>query len=60
MDTKETNPGANIPAQQPDGPLGDQGSKKTWQPPPGQQGISNRDGDEESDEREEPKDGQQK
>jgi hypothetical protein len=51
MDIKETNPSAHIPKRQPDAPLGDRGSEKTWEPPKGAQGISNRDGDEESDER---------
>jgi hypothetical protein len=55
MDIKETNPSANIPKQQPNGPLGDQGSKKTWEPPKREQGISNREGDEGSDEEREPK-----
>jgi hypothetical protein len=50
MDIKETNPGASAPKQQPDGPLGDQGSEKTWKPPQGEQGISNRPDDEATDE----------
>jgi hypothetical protein len=40
MDIKETNSGANAPKQQSGGPLGDQGNEKTWEPPPGEQGIS--------------------
>jgi hypothetical protein len=49
MNIKETNPGANIPTQPPDAPLGDRGGDdKTWEPPPGEQGISNREGDEDS------------
>jgi hypothetical protein len=47
MDIKETNPGANSPKQQPTAPLGDRGGDKTWEPPAGEQGISNREGDEE-------------
>jgi hypothetical protein len=50
MDIKEASPGANVPKQQPDGPLGDQGSEKTWEPPQGEQGISNRSDDEATDE----------
>ena len=46
MDIKETNPSANVPKQQPDAPLGDRGKEKTWEPPQGEQGISNREGDE--------------
>jgi hypothetical protein len=49
MDITETTPGANIPKQQPDGPLGDRGGEKTWTLPHGEQGISNREGDEDSD-----------
>jgi len=52
MDIKETNPSAHNPTQQPDAPLGDRGSEKTWEPPTGEQGISNRQGDENSEERE--------
>jgi hypothetical protein len=49
MNINETNPGANIPKQPPDAPLGDRGGDdKTWEPPPGEQGISNREGDEDS------------
>jgi hypothetical protein len=55
MDIKETNPNANIPQQQPDAPLGDRGNEKTWEPPKGEQGISNREGDEDSDDEREPK-----
>jgi hypothetical protein len=50
MDIKETNPSANIPKQQPDAPRGDRGKEKTWEPPQGEQGISNREGDEDSEE----------
>jgi hypothetical protein len=51
MDIKETNPSAHIPKQQPDAPLGDRGKEQTWEPPKGEQGISNREGDEDSEER---------
>jgi hypothetical protein len=47
MNINETIPGAT-PAQQPDEPLGDRGSEKTWEPPQGEQGISNRPGDEDT------------
>ena len=37
------NPSANVPAASPDQPRGDRGQEdKTWTPPPGEQGISNR------------------
>ena len=49
MDIKETNPSANVP-KQPDAPLGDRGKEKTWESPQGEQGISNREGDEDFDE----------
>jgi hypothetical protein len=55
MDIKETNPSANIPKQPPDAPRGDRGSEKTWEPPAGEQGISNREGDEDHVEEREPK-----
>jgi hypothetical protein len=43
MDTKEANPSAHIPGQSPSSPLGDRGrGDKTWVPPAGEQGISNR------------------
>jgi hypothetical protein len=43
MNIKETNPGANVPKQDPNAPLGDRGRDgKTWTPPQGEQGISNR------------------
>ena len=49
MDSKYTNPGANVPEQGPDEPRGDRGNgDKTWSPPTGEQGISNRQGDEET------------
>ena len=48
MDIKETNPSANIPKQQINTPLGDRGDEKTWEPPEGEQGISNREGDEDA------------
>ena len=49
MDSKRTNPNANVPEQKPDEPRGDRGrGDKTWTPKPGEQGISNRPGDEES------------
>jgi hypothetical protein len=50
MDIKETNPSANVPRQRENEPLGDQGHEKTWEPPPGEQGISNRADDEATDE----------
>ena len=50
MDIKEANPGGNVPTELPDGPLGDQGSEKTWKPPKGEQGISNQPDDESTDE----------
>ena len=41
------NPRANVPKQEPEEPLGDRGhGDKTWAPEPGEQGISNRIGDE--------------
>ena len=46
MDIKQKNPNANVPERQADEPLGDQGDRKTWQPPHGEQGISNRPDDE--------------
>ena len=46
MNIKETNPGANSPKQQPNAPLGDRGDDKSWEPPEGEQGVSNRNGDE--------------
>jgi len=51
MNIKQTNPSANIPKQSDNAPLGDRGNEKTWEPPQGEQGISNREGDEDSDER---------
>jgi hypothetical protein len=54
MDIKETNPSANVPKQQPDAPRGDRGEDKTWEPTKGEQGISNREDDEDP-EAEEPK-----
>jgi hypothetical protein len=50
MNQKQTNPGANVPKQQPDEPRGDRGADKTWQPPAGEQGISNRPDDEDASE----------
>ncbi len=56
MDIKETNPRANSPKQQPNAPRRGRGRDKTWEPPEGEQGISNREGDEEeNDEDREPK-----
>ena len=50
MDSKHTNPGANVPEQNPNEPLGDRGrGDKTWSPEQGEQGISNREGDEDPD-----------
>ena len=49
MDSKYTNPNANVPEQNPEEPLGDRGrGDKTWSPPADEQGISNRPGDSES------------
>lgn len=49
MDSKYTNPGSHVPEQDQDEPLGDRGKgDKTWSPQPGEQGISNRIGDEET------------
>lgn len=50
MDIKEANPNANVPKQRENEPLGDQGHEKTWEPPAGEQGISNRADDEATDE----------
>ena len=50
MDIKDTNPSAITSDQRPDEPLGDLGDEKTWEPPPGEQGISNRPDDEDTDE----------
>jgi len=52
MDINDTNPSANIPTQQPDAPRGNRGTEKTWEPPDGEQGISNREGDEAAESRE--------
>jgi len=50
MNIKQTNPSANVPAQDGDEPLGDRGNgDKTWTPRPGEQGISNRPDDEAAD-----------
>jgi hypothetical protein len=47
---KQKNPTANLPAQERDEPLGDRGKgDKSWSPEPGEQGISNRIGDEGTD-----------
>ena len=47
MDSKYTNPNANVPEQAPEEPLGDRGKgDTTWSPPRDEQGISNRVGDE--------------
>lgn len=44
------NPTANVPQQRSEDPLGDRGyGDKTWTPSPGEQGISNREGDVEPD-----------
>ena len=49
MDSKYTNPNANVPEQDREEPLGDRGrGDKTWSPPADGQGISNRVGDTES------------
>ena len=46
MDSKKTNPSANVPEQESDEPLGDRGrGDRTWAPESGEQGISNRPGD---------------
>jgi hypothetical protein len=43
MDNKDNNPNANVPEQSADEPLGDRGTgDRTWSPPEGEQGISNR------------------
>ena len=43
-------PSANVPRQRPEEPLDDRGKgDKTWSPAQGEQGISNREGDEDSD-----------
>jgi hypothetical protein len=47
--SKQTEPNTDTPAQKPVEPLGDRGKgDKTWSPEQGEQGISNRVGDEES------------
>lgn len=47
MNSKRTNPQANVPAQRDDEPAGDGGrADRTWMPPSGEQGISNRPDDE--------------
>ena len=47
MNEKLKNPSSNVPAQSPDRPLGDRGMDgKTWTPPEAEQGISNRQDDE--------------
>lgn len=58
MNTKHTNPNANVPEQEPSEPLGDRGQgDKTWSPEQGKQGISNRPDDEDqAQEPEEPTD----
>ena len=49
MDSKYTNPSTNVPEQDPNEPLGDRGKgDKSWSPQQGEQGISNRIGDEET------------
>ena len=46
---KLTNPNANVPEQEPNEPVGDRGKgDKTWSPGQGEQGLSNRVGDEET------------
>jgi hypothetical protein len=43
MNSKDTNPNANVPRQNSDEPHGDRGQgDKTWSPEQGEQGISNR------------------
>jgi hypothetical protein len=43
MNSKDTNPNANVRQQNSNEPLGDRGEgDKTWSPEPGEQGISNR------------------
>ena len=47
MNEKQKNPSSNVPAQSQNQPLGDRGMDgRTWTPPKGEQGISNRQGDE--------------
>jgi hypothetical protein len=50
MDIKDTSRTTNPSTHGPDEALGDLGGKKTWEPPQGEQGISNRSEDEGSDE----------
>lgn len=51
MNSKDTNPNANVPEQQQNAPLGDRGQgDKTWTPGE-EQGISNRLGDEAEEEK---------
>ena len=46
---KHKNPDKNVPEPEPNEPLGDRGKgDKTWSPEQGEQGISNRIGDEET------------
>jgi hypothetical protein len=46
MTEHQKNPSANVPSR-PEQPRGDRGQgDKTWEPPPGEQGISNREDDE--------------
>ena len=46
---KNKNPNANVPEQEPTKPRGDRGNgNKTWSPEQGEQGISNRVGDTET------------
>ena len=50
MNSKHTNPNANVPEQRSDEPLGDRGQgDKTWSPDQGTQGISNRPDDQDED-----------
>ena len=50
MNSKYTNPSANVPDQDSDEPLGDRGQgDKTWSPEEGKQGISNRPDDTDQD-----------
>ena len=49
MNNKHHNPDSNTPEQKPNEPLGDRGKgDKTWSPEQGEQGISNRVGDDDA------------
>lgn len=50
MTDNKKNPAGNVPRQHDDEPRGDLGGEKTWEPPEGEQGISNRADDEDAEE----------